>query len=136
MAGGAASGSLVRLDGATGAVAGTINGGAAIAGLSTGRHLVYATATGPARLLGMNESGRQTVSVDLPAACPERAVDEARAYLADPTGRVLSIAPFRQRIAVALTVPFELVGAPLSVGDRLVLLARDGRVWAIQKPAD
>jgi len=136
LAGGGAPGSLVRLDSSTGAVRGTVRVGSAIAGLSADPETgtVLTTAAGPPRLLAVDEGGRLQLAVDLPAVCPEPGVTESRAFLVEPSGRMLAVDRLRRMIVAASTVPFEPVGFPLVVGDRLVLTARDGRLWAIEQP--
>jgi hypothetical protein len=80
--------------------------------------------------------GTVHLAVETPVVCPEPAVDAERAYLAEPTGRLVTVHRRLERIVGIVSVPFEPVGAPLLVGDRLVLTARDGRLWGTTIPAD
>lgn len=130
LAGGGRGGSLVRLDAATGAVAGTFAAGSAVAGLATDGRLLFASVAGPPRLIAVDDEGRLFLSADLPNVCPEPAIDDDHAYLADPSGRLYAVDRLRRRVSSIATVPFEPVGAPTIIGDRLILLARDGRLWA------
>ncbi len=134
VAGGASSGTLVRLDPATGAVAGTFRGGSAVAGLDTDGDVLFASVAGPPRIIAVDEGGHLHLSVELPNVCPEPAIGPAHVFVADPTGRVFAIDRLRRTVAAAVTVPFEPLGAPVAFGDLLVLLARDGRLWAISQP--
>jgi hypothetical protein len=131
----------VRLDLATGAVQGTTDAGTALAGLAVagGRPdgpepLLFATGAGPARLMALDEWGRVHLAVETPNVCPEPAVDDTHAYLADPTGRIITIHRRNERVVDTVSIPFEPVGAPLLIGDRLVFTARDGRLWATVVP--
>jgi outer membrane protein assembly factor BamB len=137
LAGGGAPGALVRLDAATGAVRGTFRAGSAVAGLAAdpASDTVFASAAGPPRLVAVDEGGRLHLSVDLPTVCPEPALTDSTAFLIDPTGRILAVDRLRRAIVAAATLPFEPTGSPLVVGDRLVLLARDGRLWATEQPS-
>jgi outer membrane protein assembly factor BamB len=131
LSGGGRTGALVRLDRTTGALQGMADSGTAVAGMAPADGYVFATGAGPARLRVFDERGIVRVELGLPNVCPEPAVGPDRAFLADPTGRIITIdRAIGQPIDVA-TVPFEPIGAPLLVGDRLVMLARDGRLWAV-----
>jgi outer membrane protein assembly factor BamB len=130
LAGGGASGTLVRLDAATGAVAATFRAGLAVAGLATDARLLFASVAGPARLVAVDEPGRVHLAVSLDHVCPEPAIDQDRAYLADPDGTLVAVDRVRGVVRATATVPFEPLGAPQVIGDRLVVLARDGRLWA------
>lgn len=141
LAGGGRAGALVRLDLATGAVQGTSDAGAALAGLTVAggtpggaEPLLFVTGAGPARLMALDEWGRVHLAVETPDVCPEPAVDDTFAYLADPAGRIITVHRRHERIVDTVSVPFEPVGPPRLIGDRLVLTARDGRLWATTIP--
>ncbi len=134
LSGGGRTGALVRLDRTTGALQGMADSGSAVAGLATDGGYLFATGAGPARLRVFDDRGIARVELALPNVCPEPAIGPDRAYLADPTGRIVTIdRSVGQPVDVA-TVPFEPIGAPLLVADRLILLARDGRLWAVTAP--
>lgn len=130
LAGGGRAGALVRLDLATGAVRGSIDAGQAVAGLATDGFELFATVAGPSRLLAFDEHARSRLEVDLPNVCPEPALDDRFAYLGDPTARVITIDRGASSVVGVASLPFEPVGAPTLVADRLVFVARDGRLWA------
>jgi outer membrane protein assembly factor BamB len=136
LAGGGAPGSLVRLDAATGAVRGTFRAGSAVAGLAadpdTGT--VLTSAAGPPRLLAIDEGGRLHLSVDLPSVCAEPAFTESRAFVLERSGRILAVDRLRRAVVAAATVPFDPIGFPMVVGEQLVMMARDGRLWATEQP--
>jgi len=131
LSGGGRTGALVRLDRATGALQGMADSGTAVAGMATDGTYVFATGGGPSRLRVFDDRGIVRVELALPNVCPEPAIGEDRGYLADPTGRVITIDRTSGHPSDVATVPFEPIGAPVLVGDRLVMLARDGRIWAV-----
>lgn len=136
LAGGGPPGALVRLDVATGAVEGTFGAGDALGGLATDGRSLFATAAGPARMLTLDEQGRIELAVETTRVCAEPAVTPSFAYLTDPAGRVLAVDRVRQRIAAISSVLFEPVGAPLLAGRNVVLVERDGHLWAITRPEE
>jgi len=131
LSGGGRTGALVRLDRTTGALQGMADSGTAVAGMATDGSYLFATGGGPSRLRVFDDRGIVRVELALPNVCPEPAIGADRAYLADPTGRVITIDRASGHPSDVATVPFEPIGAPVLVADRLVMLARDGRLWAI-----
>ena len=134
LAGGGQTGSLVQLDGATGAVVGTFRGGDAIAGMATDGRLLFASVAGPSRLIAVDHGGRVHLGATTPQVCPEPALSETHAYLADPAGRLLAVELDTGTFTGAANLAFDPLGPPQLIGDRLVFVARDGRLWATSPP--
>ena len=130
LAGGGQAGALVRLDAATGRVDGTRRVGTAIGGMSSHDDWLWLTTSGPSRVLALDESGREMVAIDTDRVCAEPAVGTDRLYLVDPRGELLTYARTTGRLLARGTPSFEPSGAPQLVGDRLVMTASDGRIWA------
>ena len=102
LAGGGPAGSLVRLDAATGAVEGTFAGRRRRRRADDRRRSMFATAAGPGRMVVLDELGRVDLAVATQRVCAEPAVTPSFAYLADPSGRILSVDRVRRRVAAAL----------------------------------
>jgi hypothetical protein len=134
LAGIAGAGSLVRIGAATGAPAGSFAAGRAVAGITSDGSMLIASVAGPPRLLAVGEGGRLHLDVTLPHVAPEPAIDGYLAFLADPDGAIVVIDLRTARVVRTASVPFDPVGPPILTPQRIIVRARDGRIWATTRP--
>jgi outer membrane protein assembly factor BamB len=123
-----ASGTLCRMDPATGAIRGGWDVGSAVAGVTTDGQRLLVTTAGPPRLLALTATGRVHWSTDLDEVDPEPAVAGRWGYLLGGSGRLcvadLSTGELRATADTGL-VPH---GPPVVVatGGATLLVLRDG----------
>jgi outer membrane protein assembly factor BamB len=133
LAGAGGAGTLVRLDLATGGVRGSFRLGDAVAGMTAADGLLHVSTAGPPRILAIDGTGSIQLEVRRPRVCPEPAVTDEVLYVADPGGVLVAVDRRRGTVLASRTLPFEPVGPPVPLGDRLVFVAGDGRVWATER---